>query len=91
MAVDNFIEMRDLVGEPKFLLRKKIEALINRKHPELWTPQYTLVTFSPDVPYAEAQRLGRNHNMVMDRIMEIPDIETKWNTPEVEELILAML
>src|SRR4029078_1362813 len=26
MAVENFIEMRDLVGDRKFLLRKKIEA-----------------------------------------------------------------
>src|SRR5260221_12511374 len=26
LALDNFIEMRDLVGDPKFLLRKKIEA-----------------------------------------------------------------
>ncbi|CAN5496182.1 NAD(P)/FAD-dependent oxidoreductase [soil metagenome] len=91
MAVDNFIEMRDLVGDQKFLLRKKIEALINQKHPELWTPQYTLVTFSPDVSYAEAQRLGRHHNTVMERVMEIPDIELKWNTPEVEELILSMI
>ncbi len=91
MAVDNFIEMRDLVGDKKFLLRKKIEALINQKYPEQWTPQYSLVTFSPDVPYSEAQRLGRNHNTVMNRVMEIPDIEKKWNTPEVEQLILSML
>jgi kynurenine 3-monooxygenase len=91
MAVENFIEMRDLVGDKKFLLRKKIEALINQKHPELWTPQYTLVTFSPDVPYSEAQRLGQHHNTIMNRVMEIPGIEENWNTPEVEQMILSML
>ena len=91
MAVENFIEMRDLVGDKKFLLRKKIEALLNEKHPELWTPQYSLVTFSPDVPYTEAQEAGRLHNTVMNRVMEIPDIELKWNTPEVEQLILSMV
>jgi len=91
MAVENFIEMRDLVGDKKFLLRKKIEALINQKHPELWTPQYTLVTFSPDVHYSEAQRWGQHHNSIMNQVMEIPDIEQNWNSQEVEQMILSML
>ncbi|MCX6274062.1 MAG: FAD-dependent monooxygenase [Bacteroidetes bacterium] len=91
MAVENFIEMRDLVGDKKFLLRKKIEALINQKHPDKWTPQYTLVTFSPDVPYSEAQRHGIQHNAIMDKVMEIPGIEEKWDSPEVEGFILKML
>jgi kynurenine 3-monooxygenase len=91
MAVENFIEMRDLVGDKKFLLRKKIEALMNQKHPELWTPQYTLVTFSPDVPYSEAQRLGQHHNKIMNHVMEVPGIEENWNSPEIEQMILSML
>ncbi len=91
MAVDNFIEMRDLVGDKKFLLRKKIEARINEKFPGKWTPQYTLVTFSPEVDYAEAQRLGNHHNKVMDKVMEMPGIEEKWDSMEVEEMILKML
>jgi kynurenine 3-monooxygenase len=91
MAVENFIEMRDLVGDKKFLLRKKIEALINKKHPDLWTPQYTLVTFSPDVHYSEAQRWGQHHNRIMNRVMEVPGIEENWNSEEVEQMILSML
>ena len=91
MAVENFIEMRDLVGDKKFLLRKKIEALINKKHPDKWTPQYILVTFSPDVPYSEAQRQGIHHNAIMDKVMALPGIEEKWETREVEEFILKML
>ena len=91
MAVENFIEMRDLVGDKKFLLRKKIEASFNKKHPELWTPQYSLVTFSPDVHYSEAQRWGQHHNTIMNRVMEIPDIEKNWDSQEVEQMILSML
>jgi kynurenine 3-monooxygenase len=91
MAVDNFIEMRDLVGEKKFLLRKKIEALFNQKYPDKWVPQYSLVTFSPDVEYAEAQRWGKHHNKIMNRVMQLPDIEEKWNSSEVEQMILSML
>ena len=91
MAVENFIEMRDLVGDKKFLLRKKIEALINQKHPDKWTPQYTLVTFSPDVEYAEAQRWGKHHNAIMDKVMSTPGIEEKWDSEEIEKMILSML
>ncbi len=91
MAVENFIEMRDLVGDKKFLLRKKIEALINKKYPDKWTPQYTLVTFSPDVDYSEAFRWGKHHNAIMNKVMETPGIEEKWDSKEVEELILSML
>ena len=91
MAVENFIEMRDLVGDKKFLLRKKIEALINKKYPDKWVPQYSLVTFSPDVDYAEAQRWGRHHNVIMDKVMQLPGIEEKWDSEEVEKLILSLL
>jgi kynurenine 3-monooxygenase len=91
MAVDNFIEMRDKVGDKKFLLRKKIEAWFSDKHPGKWIPQYTMVTFSPDIPYADAQKGGRQHDAIMNRVMEIPGIEEKWNSKEVEELILQSL
>lgn len=91
MAVENFIEMRDLVGDKNFLLRKKIEALINQKYPDKWVPQYSLVTFSPDVEYADAQKWGRHHNAIMDKVMAMPGIEEKWNSEEVEKMILSML
>jgi kynurenine 3-monooxygenase len=91
MAVDNFIEMRDKVGDKKFLLRKKIEAHFSEKHPGKWIPQYTMVTFSPDIPYAEAQKGGRHHDAIMNKVMMTPGIEEKWNSPEVEQMILSLL
>jgi kynurenine 3-monooxygenase len=91
MAVDNFIEMRDKVGDKKFLLRKKIEAQFSEKHPGKWIPQYTMVTFSPDIPYSEAQQGGRHHDTIMNKVMQTPGIEEKWNSPEVEQMILSML
>jgi kynurenine 3-monooxygenase len=91
MAVDNFIEMRDKVGDKKFLLRKKIEAYFSERHPGKWIPQYTMVTFSPDISYANAQKGGRHHDTIMDRVMQTPGIEEKWNSPEIEQMILSML
>lgn len=77
LALQNFVEMRDHVADPKFLLRKKIEAHIHQLYPELWTPLYTMIAFS-HIPYAEALQLGRQHDAIMQYIMSIPGIEQKW-------------
>jgi kynurenine 3-monooxygenase len=75
----NFIEMSDLSGDSRFQLRKKIESKFSKLHPELWTPLYSMVTFSPDIPYAEALRIGDLQKEVMDRVMQLPDIERDWD------------
>ena len=90
LALDNFIEMRDLVGHPDFLLRKKIEARFSDRHPEKWIPLYTMVTFS-EIPYSVAYSEGKKHDAIMDKVMATPGIESKWDSPEVEQLILQML
>ena len=45
LALRNFIEMRDLTGQPSFLLRKKIESRLSLRHPDKWLPLYSQVTF----------------------------------------------
>ena len=75
----NFIEMSDLSGDKGFQLRKKIEAKFSDSFPDLWTPLYSMVTFSPEVPYSEALRVGDEQKGIMDKIMQLPDIETNWN------------
>lgn len=46
LALYNYIEMRDSVNRPMFLLRKKFDTLLNRLFPRWWVPLYTSVTFS---------------------------------------------
>ncbi|MEO8147354.1 MAG: NAD(P)/FAD-dependent oxidoreductase [Bacteroidia bacterium] len=89
LAVLNFIEMRDLVGKPEFLLRKKIEARFNAKYPQLWTPLYTMVTFS-DTPYHIALAEGKRQDKLMEEVMSIPGIEKKWDSDEVEQMMLKL-
>jgi kynurenine 3-monooxygenase len=57
MAVENFIEMRDKVGDPKFLLAKAVEKILEKKFPGRYVSRYSLVTFS-NVPYKLAQEAG---------------------------------
>ncbi len=90
LALYNFIEMRDRVADPRFLLRKKIEARMHERYGDSYLPLYTMVTFS-DLPYAEAQRRGREHDALMARIMALPDIESRWSSPEVDALVAEVL
>lgn len=88
LAVDNYIEMRDKVADPKFLLQKKIEARFSEKYPEKWTPLYAMVTYRSDMRYSEAQSKGKIQEDIMQKIMALPDIEKRWDSEEIEKKIL---
>jgi kynurenine 3-monooxygenase len=59
MAVENYVEMRDLVRDPRFHLTKELEFALEGLCPERFVPRYSMVMFHPEIPYAEAQRRGR--------------------------------
>lgn len=91
LAIANFIEMRDKVADPDFLLRKKIEAWFSSKHPDRWIPAYSMVTFSPQIRYSEALRRGKEQEQIMDRVMQLPDINQHYEREDVESLILSSI
>lgn len=68
LALQNFVEMRDLVGSPEFLHRKKIEHTLSEKYPELFISQYERTTFSTR-DYAEAFEYGAKNDKVLDAII----------------------
>ena len=45
LAMYNYVEMRDLVARPSFLLRKKLDNLLHWMMPEVWIPLYTRFIF----------------------------------------------
>jgi kynurenine 3-monooxygenase len=90
LAMRNFIEMRDLTGDPDFLLQKKIEARFSKRNPGKWLPLYSQVTFS-HIPYAEANAAGIRQDKIMAEVMAMPDIEKKWDSDEVEKKILSLI
>ncbi len=90
LALRNYIEMRDLVGDPMFLLRKKIEKKMFTKHPKKWMPLYSMVTFS-HTPYSEALALGKKQEKIMDSVMSLKNIEEIWDSEQIEQQILEQL
>ena len=86
----NFVEMRDLVADPRFILRKKIEGRIQAKHPDKWLPLYSQVKFT-DTPYVDAWNEGLRHDRIMEEVLAMPGIEEKWEGEEVERKVLGLL
>lgn len=83
MAVENFVEMRDRVGDPAFLYKKKVEQTVHHFFPDRVTPQYNLVSFST-VPYVEARRRGRELDAMLEEIIREVPIDVAKRMPEVE-------
>ncbi|HRH69802.1 MAG TPA: NAD(P)/FAD-dependent oxidoreductase [Flavobacteriales bacterium] len=90
LSLRNFVEMRDLVADPKFLLRKKIEGHLQAKHPDKWLPLYSQVKFS-DIEYKDAWKEGLRHDRIMEEVLAMPEIEQEWDSGEVERRALELL
>ena len=90
LSYRNFMEMSSKTASPQFLLQKKIEKHFAAKYPDKWIPAYSRVTFS-DRPYAEALAVGDEQEEIMQEVMKMENIDTKWDSKEVEEKILSLL
>lgn len=86
LAIENFVEMRDRVADPRFLFKKKAELAIEAKYPDRFIPKYAMVTFHR-VPYSVAASRGRIQDRILselcDPIQRIEDID--WR--RADELI----
>jgi kynurenine 3-monooxygenase len=87
LAFDNFVEMRDLVADADFLLRKKIEARIHELFPAQWIPQYAMVTFHDTIRYSDAYRIGQKQKKIMDEVMSRKKIAENWQQLDFEEIV----
>jgi hypothetical protein len=90
LSVAHLAELREKVGDPRFQLRKQIERKINRLYPERFAPLYSLISFST-LPYTTAWRIASEQSMLLDRILNVPDVERRWDGPEVEALIHELM
>lgn len=91
LAINNFTEMREKVADPVFLLQKRIEAKLHEKFPDKWIPAYSQVTFNPHIRYSEALRNAMRQEELMQEVMKLPGIEEKWDSADIEQLILERI
>lgn len=86
LALTNFIEMREKVADPDFLLRKKIDAHLHELYPHKWIPEYTMVTFS-NRRYSEALKRGSIQTELLTKLSQENGIEKDWESRNYDQLI----
>lgn len=69
LACKNFVEMRDLVGQPAFMHFKHIEKDLGDHYPDKFKSQYSLVSFSTE-PYSYALAQGFKNEALINYIIE---------------------
>jgi kynurenine 3-monooxygenase len=68
LALNNFIEMRDLIADPKFIERKKIEKDLGLRYPKEFLSVYEMVSFS-HTPYHVALSTIQAQDKLYQQIM----------------------
>jgi kynurenine 3-monooxygenase len=67
MALENYVEMRSTVREPKFQLKKDLSFRLEERHPGRFIPRYSMVMFHT-IPYAEAKRRGAIQEEILEEL-----------------------
>jgi kynurenine 3-monooxygenase len=58
MALDNYLEMRERVADPKFQLQQALSLELERRFPQRFIPRYSMVMFHHEIPYRTALMRG---------------------------------
>ena len=86
MALENFIEMSDKVGDLKFQFKKKIESLIEKEFPEMYRSRYGLITYTL-TPYALAKEVGVKQSALLDSLLSKIQKPEDLNLLETKKLL----
>jgi kynurenine 3-monooxygenase len=68
MALENYTEMRDTVLDAGFVRRKSLALELERRFPDRFIPRYAMVTFHPEIPYAEAMRRAAVQEAILQEL-----------------------
>lgn len=90
MALENYIEMRDAVRDPKFHLRKNIEWFLEARHTDRFIPRYSMVMFHR-FPYAVVQQRGEIQAAILARLSESIEHLENLDIPLADRLVKERL
>lgn len=69
MAIENFSEMRDRVGDSQFLLMKKVEKILEETFPTTYRSRYGLVMYTL-APYRLCQEIGLIQTEILSQLCQ---------------------
>ena len=90
MALENYIEMRDKVGDAAFLLQRELEQALQARHPGRFVPHYAMVTFLR-IPYSQAlERTNIQRHILEQATHDLDSLDgLDWNSTDAA--VLAQL
>jgi kynurenine 3-monooxygenase len=68
MALENYLEMRERVADPRFRLQQTLALELERRHPQRFIPRYSMVMFHHEIPYQVAQRRGAIQSRILSEL-----------------------
>ncbi len=90
MALENYLEMRDRVDDPDFLLQRELERKLQERHPDRFVPHYTMVTFML-IPYSVALERSDIQREILVRATQGLDSLDAVDWQAVDAEVLARL
>jgi len=90
LAVENFVEMRDKVANPQFMLEKAVERRLQNEFPQDFMSRYRLVTFT-NVPYSFARTAGEVTDSIVQELSKSIKSADEVDLKLAEKLIRSRL
>ena len=81
LAIANYAEMRDHVGNQRWLFRKEVEHLLEKNFPGIYISRYEMVSFSK-IPYKTALENGDKNDLILNTLIQG---KNKINEIDLEE------
>jgi kynurenine 3-monooxygenase len=68
MALENYIEMRDGVADPHYLLKRALTAALTERTPKHFMSRYRMVSFT-HLPYSYCLQRGRAQDALLESLL----------------------
>jgi len=92
MALENFVEMRSKVADRKFLLKKKVQNILENKFEAVFRSRYAMVCYgSGNVSYANAKSVGDVQWEIIDELCESIKVAEEVDLDRALQLINSSL
>ncbi|MBK7761776.1 MAG: FAD-dependent monooxygenase [Bacteroidetes bacterium] len=90
LSLQNYLVMRDKVGDPHFQLIQKIERRINYLYPDQYFPLYSMVSFT-NIEYKTALQKGNEQEAMIESLIKKNKLTHESELNEIDNLIHAFM
>ncbi len=91
MALENYLEMRELVADPRFRLQQSLALELERRYPRRFIPRYSMVMFHHEISYRTAQERGRVQAQILAELTREAESLADVDYARAERLVEAAL